>query len=258
MKTFFLLFALLSISAHAAGRIQNENVKSYADLQRANGSITGSVTNGSACIASPSSISGLVNGLFVYDATTSANIPSGSTVAGIPGTCPAGEIQMSAAAAGTGLGDLITFGGQLSQLINDTKIYVTANGLNQTLATVIGNGSIVLGAGQLNARFVLSGAVVPYIAVDGAHYQANTKSLTAINLSMLDSGNSGSTVVQVNQFRAGVLQNSATASLASASGTPSGAVATLSGTLSLLAGDIITVDVISAASGTPSELAIEY
>jgi hypothetical protein len=106
-------------------------------------------------------------------------------------------------------------------------------------------------------RFTLSGAVVPYVAIDGAHFQTTTQSLTSVYISALGSGTSGSTVVQVNQYRSGSLLNSATASLAASSGNPAGSSAALSGTLSLLSGDIITVDVNSAADGA-SELSVEY
>lgn len=107
-------------------------------------------------------------------------------------------------------------------------------------------------------RFTLSGATVPFTAIDGAHYQTSTQSLTTVNISMLDSGTSGSTVIQVNQYRSGSLLNSATASLTASSGAPASTAASLSGTLSLASGDILTVDVNSVALGTPSELSVEY
>jgi hypothetical protein len=114
------------------------------------------------------------------------------------------------------------------------------------------------GGGTASVKFTLSGAVVPFTAIDGTHYQTTTQSLTAVNISALNSGTSGSTVVQVNQYRSGSLLNSATASLSASSGNPAGSAASLSGTLSLLSGDIITVDVNSVADGTPSELSVEY
>jgi hypothetical protein len=141
-KNIFITLSLLlfSLQAGAVGKIQNENVKSQAEIKSANGTITGNLTNGSACIASPSSTTGLFVGLYAYDSTTSANIPSGATIAGLPGSCSAGQIQLSANAAGSGTGDTITFGGQLSQLINDTKIYATGSGV--PLATAIANGLV--------------------------------------------------------------------------------------------------------------------
>ena len=106
-------------------------------------------------------------------------------------------------------------------------------------------------------KFSLEGAVVPFVSINGPHYQTSTQSLTAVNISALNSGTSGSTVVQVNQYRSGSLLNSATASLSASSGNPSGSAASLSGTLSLIAGDIITVDINSAAVGA-SDLSVEY
>lgn len=114
------------------------------------------------------------------------------------------------------------------------------------------------GSGSSGAMWKLTGTVVPFVDIDGTHYQTSTQSLTAINISMFDSGISGSTTVRVNQYRSGSLLNSATASLSASSGNPAGASASLSGTLSLLAGDIMSVDVVSTAVGTPYDLVVEY
>jgi hypothetical protein len=148
MKNLTLLFTFLSIMLAASpllaglASIQNEDVKSLTDITAAVLTTTGNLTSGSACISSPGSTTGLATGLYVYDTTTSANIPSGTTIAGLPGTCSAGQIQMSANATGTATGDTITFGGQKSQLINDTKIYVTANSINDQLSNAITTGQL--------------------------------------------------------------------------------------------------------------------
>lgn len=114
------------------------------------------------------------------------------------------------------------------------------------------------GGGGLDvARFVLEGAVVPFTSINGPKYQAGTQTLSSVNISALNSGTSGSTTIQVNQYRAGALQASATASLASSSGNPNGGAAALSSSLSLIAGDILTVDVVSAAAGA-SDLTVEW
>lgn len=60
-------------------------------------SITANTTNLSACLTSPSSTLYLAVGARVEG----TNITSGTTIAGIPGTCSAGQIQMSANATGT-------------------------------------------------------------------------------------------------------------------------------------------------------------
>lgn len=122
-----------------------------------------------------------------------------------------------------------------------------------TWATPAGGGT-----GNLNARFVLENATVVYTNINGPHYQFGTQSLTQVYITMFNSGTSGSTVIQVNQYRSGALQGSATASLSASSGNPAGSLANLSGTLSLLAGDIITVDVNSIAGGSPESLCVEY
>jgi hypothetical protein len=114
------------------------------------------------------------------------------------------------------------------------------------------------GSGLLNAKFGLNGAIVPFTNIDGPHYQTGTQSLTAVYISAFDSGTSGSIQIRVNQYRSGSLLNSATGSLSASSGNPSGTSASLSGTLSLQAADILTVDVVSVSGGTPTDLSVEY
>lgn len=60
-------------------------------------SITANTTNSSACLTSPSSTLYLAVGARVEG----TNITSGTTIAGLPGTCSSGQIQMSANATGT-------------------------------------------------------------------------------------------------------------------------------------------------------------
>jgi len=142
-KILILLTTLAATNAFAVkAKIQNEDVKSLANIQAAVLTTTGNLTSGNACIASPGSTTGLSAGQFIYDSTTPANITSGTTIVGLPGTCSAGQIQMSAVAGGNGTGDTITFGGQASQLINDTKIWVTSVTPNQQLSSAISKGVI--------------------------------------------------------------------------------------------------------------------
>lgn len=112
--------------------------------------------------------------------------------------------------------------------------------------------------GYLSARFTLEDAIVPYTSINGPHYQTITQSLSSVKISILNSGTSGSTQVRVNQYRSGSLLSSATASISASSGNPVGTSASLSGSLSLLAGDVITVDVVSVAGGAPENLTVEY
>lgn len=137
--SLFLLIATVSF-AIAKGSIQNEDVKSVSDIKSSVLTTTGNLSTITACISSIGSTTGLVSGLFIYDSTTPSNISAATTVVAVPGTCPAGQVQMSANAAGNGTGDTLTFGGQPSQAINDTKIWVTANSLNKLLSAAISDG----------------------------------------------------------------------------------------------------------------------
>ncbi len=132
--------------ALSKGRVQNEDIKSLSDITASVLSTTGTVTSSSACITSIGSTTGLAVGQYVYD-TTNAYIPSGTTIAGLPGTCSTGQVQMSASATGSSTGDTITFGGQASSLINDTKIWSTAVTPPQQLSSAITSGLIGAGGG---------------------------------------------------------------------------------------------------------------
>jgi hypothetical protein len=141
--TLITLIGLLSANVcNAVGRIQNEDVKSLTDLESSVLSTTGNLTLSSACISSPASTTGLVTGLYIYDTTNPTYISSGTTIAGLPGTCSAGQIQMSTTATHAATGDTITFGGQASQLINDTKIWATGVLPNQTLYSALNTGAV--------------------------------------------------------------------------------------------------------------------
>lgn len=157
MRALFLFMLLFPSLCFGKGWLQNEDVKSLAELQAAVLTTTGNLANANACISSMGSTAHLTVGLFIYDSTSPAKISSGTTIAGVPGTCPAGQIQMSTNATASATGDTITFGGQMSQLINDTKIYVTGLGLNQQLSTAITNGALGGGGGGGALRWVEAG-----------------------------------------------------------------------------------------------------
>lgn len=115
-----------------------------------------------------------------------------------------------------------------------------------------------LSADIISAKFTLEDASVPYVNISGPHYQSSARTLSQVAITMLNSGLSGSTVVQINVYRAGALNATATASIASAAGAPATAVADLSASLSLFEGDILTCDVVSTATGAPESLSVEY
>lgn len=146
MKNFKLLLIsalILSSSAFAKDmRIQNEDVKPLAAIKASAQTTTGTLTSGSPCIASPGTLLKITVGLYVYDTTTPGNLPSGVKVAALPGACPAGQIRLTANATGSGVANTLTFGGQPSQLPNDDKIWIKANGINKTLNQAILDGNI--------------------------------------------------------------------------------------------------------------------
>jgi hypothetical protein len=152
---------------------------------------------------------------------------------------------------------IITGTGASMSISNDAALVLQYDATQQKWLVIAAPSSGGGGGGTASVKFTLSGAVVPYEAIDGVHNQTTIQSLTNIYVSALNSGTSGTTVVRVNQYRAGALIDSQTASLASNAGLPDGSFAALSGTLSLQVGDIISVDVDSAAAGA-SELSVEY
>lgn len=133
--SFLTILSLLSSNlAWSVGRIQNEDVKSQADITSAVLTTTGNLTISTPCISSIGALTNLGIGQFIYDTTNPTYISSGTTIAGIPGTCSAGQVQMSTNATHSATGDTITFGGQVSQLINLTKTYDTTDSLRTDLA----------------------------------------------------------------------------------------------------------------------------
>lgn len=137
----------------------------------------------------------------------------------------------------------------------DHKWYCLSSAGVETLIGPAGGGG---GGGSLNAKWCLNDAVVPYVNIDGPHYVSSAVVMNNIYVSELNSGTSGSTVIQINQYTAGVLAATATASLASAAGAPAGSFAALSGALNLNVGDLLTIDVNSIAGGAPEAICVEY
>lgn len=116
-----------------------------------------------------------------------------------------------------------------------------------------GSGS---GGDSIQHVFVIEGALVPFTDINGPRTITSAQTISSVVISALNSGTSGSTQIQVNQYRAGALQASATASLSASSGAPATTNAALSGSLSVVANDILTVDVVSVAGGAPESLSV--
>lgn len=164
LKKFIPIFLILTTTlAFARGRIQNEDVKSSADIRSSALITTGNLVSGSSCISSPASTLNLSLGLYVYDTTTPSSVPAGTTIIGLPGSCSVGQIKMSANAAASGSGETLTFGGQDSQLPNDSKIWLSS--LTETLAAAIANGDVG-GSRAYNIR-PESGSSYTFVISDG-------------------------------------------------------------------------------------------
>lgn len=146
--------------------------------------------------------------------------------------------------------------GQFASFDGDIFVSISDNNLNN--ATTDLNNWKSLTQNVLTARFVLEDAIVPYENISGPYFVTQEQSLEQVVISMLNSGTSGSTVVKLNQYRAGALFAFAKATLTSGSGLPKESVLSLDSTLSLLRGDIVTCDVVSIAGGAPESIAIEW
>lgn len=119
-------------------------------------------------------------------------------------------------------------------------------------------GSRTAGSGGGTNRFVLSGHIIPFVSIDGPHFQTSNQNLANVYISALNSGTTGSITIRVNQYRAGALIDSATASLASNAGLPDGSFEALSNTLALQLGDLVTVDVEGLVADGAEDLSVEY
>ena len=150
ISTLLIASQIYSPTLLATAKIQDADVKSIYDIESAVLSTTGSLTSGSACVSSLGSLAGLATGLYIYDSTNPGYIPADTIVAGLPGSCSAGQVQMSASATHAATGDAINFGGAHSQLINDSKIWMTSVKPAQQLSTAIAKGLVGGGSGSKN------------------------------------------------------------------------------------------------------------
>lgn len=113
-------------------------------------------------------------------------------------------------------------------------------------------------ASSSNIKFTLNDAVIPYTNIDGPHYQAITATVSSVNISMLNAGDSGFTSMQINQYRGGSYLGSSTVTVTANAGSSTATACSVSPALSLIPGDMVTVDITQTAIGTPEALTLEY
>lgn len=247
------------------------------------GGLGGSIPYQTAANTTAMLANGTVGQVLTSNGTTLA--PSWTTVGGL-GTVT--SVDMTVPAFLSVAGNPITTSGTLAVTLSGTALPVANGGTSLTTLTannvILGNGtsaptfvapgssgnvltsngttwtSAAPSAASSLVRMTLSGATVPFVAIDGAHRETAARSITTAQVVMLNSGSSGSTVVRFNQYdSSGTLVDSETATLSANAGLPAGTAATITNSgLTTSIGDIITVDVDSVAGGTPSELTVEF
>lgn len=118
MKRLLASLLLIATSAFGAdGKILSGELMAISTLRSYNKTITGNLTAGSPCIASPSSTTNIYANLRVYD-STAPKLLTDTYVVGLPGACSSGQIEMSSVALSSATGDTLLFGGAISQLVN--------------------------------------------------------------------------------------------------------------------------------------------
>jgi len=115
------------------------------------------------------------------------------------------------------------------------------------------------GAGGIEGQFKYNDYLIPgCVGFDSPAVIVNAVMLSAVTIGILDSGTSGSSVIKLNQYRAGALIDSATASIAASAGAPNTSVAALSGTLDLQSLDLVSPDIVSIAGGSPKGIVVQW
>lgn len=153
MKKFFLPLLLLAATAFADGPVQNQQIMGVNDVESSVATATGNLAIGSACASSLSFSAGAYSDLFVgayvYDHTNSGYLPTLTTVAGLPGTCSSGQVQLSNVSSSNATGDTLWFGGlPATGVPNSAKIWDT--NLGETIAAALANGDIATATSSSN------------------------------------------------------------------------------------------------------------
>ena len=124
------------------------------------------------------------------------------------------------------------------------------------MASNIAIGTFVGAGGAGSIKMVLSGVTEPFEVIDGSHRANEAKAITKIALSMLNSGDTGSTTVRV--YRDGTSGPTSQDFILAANGGLNSSITILGSPIALVAGDIIWADVIDvASSGLSEELTVE-
>ncbi len=111
--------------------------------------------------------------------------------------------------------------------------------------------------GLVEVSFTIADAANTYAQIGPTYLVGNPTVLSEVAMSMQNSGTSGSTQIQINHYNSlGSLLETATASLPSNSGLPTGSFETLTPSLTLSDGDLISVDLIGVAGGSPYNLRV--
>lgn len=118
---------------------------------------------------------------------------------------------------------------------------------------------------QANLGGVSVGGVVSFNQSGGTsvitdiapHRFAQAMTINSIGYSAYSCGTSGSTNIQINQYRNGNLIITGTGSIPSGNGKPCGGSIVLSNTFNILTNDVITEDITSVAGGLPQDLTLE-
>lgn len=250
-----ILLGILTVPlvAYAAGRLQNEDVKDLATLTGAGGVMsqlindtkiyaTGQSKQLSTAISDGSIISGALSNSTPAD--VGATGATGSSVLAARSDHVHKGVRSFGPSGGTALfGDVTISAG--------TNITLTPTGNNIEIAATGASGGGSGGA----VTFLQSGGTSVMQDFGGPYVFANAATLASVQVGMYDSGSSGSTVFQVNQYRSGALVTSTTGTI-TATGLYYAGTITLGSTLNILTGDMITLDVNSVAAGTPQDLSV--
>lgn len=127
----------------------------------------------------------------------------------------------------------------------NANITVDAQGRVTAASNGSGGGG---GSGGGIVRWSQTGGVSVLNDIDSPHRASSTTTVSSVSVAMGSAGTSGQTDFAIRQYRAGSLISTVTGSVSQNGGLPYGADVALSGTLSILADDVLMVDITAAAA----------